>query len=123
MTNHKISTKALVFCGLMTALLCVAGPLSLPLPGLVPISLTNLALFLIAYLLGWKRAVLCNLLYLLIGAIGLPVFSGFTGGLPKLAGPTGGYLLGFVGMTMLCGLAVEKFPSNRPIHCLGMAAG
>ena len=62
-------------------------------------------------------------LYLLLGAVGLPVFSGFAGGLGKLAGPTGGYLLGFVFMTLAAGFMVERFPDHAVLHGIGMAAG
>ena len=62
-------------------------------------------------------------LYLLLGATGLPVFSGFAGGLGKLAGPTGGYLLGFIFMTLAAGFMVERFPDRIFLHGIGMAVG
>ena len=81
----------------MTAVTCILGPLSLPLPfSPVPITLTNFAVFLSIYILGMKYGTISLLIYLALGTIGLPVFSSFSGGLGKLAGPTGGYLFGFV---------------------------
>ena len=67
-----------------------------------------LVLFISVYVLGWKRGTITYIVYLLIGMVGLPVFSGWEGGLGKLAGPTGGYLIGFIPMVIVCGLAVEK---------------
>lgn len=100
-------TKTAVF----TALTCVLAPLSLPI-GPVPISLTNFVIFLSIYVLGWKMAVNSVLLYLVIGLAGLPVFSGFSGGLGKLMGPTGGYLVGFIPMAILSGLVLRRSHSR-----------
>lgn len=91
----------MVSTALMTAVTCILAPLSVPI-GPVPISFTNLAIYLSLYLLDWKRGTLSYFLYLLIGFAGLPVFSGFTGGVAKLAGPTGGYIVGFIPMANHC---------------------
>ena len=88
----------------------------------VPISLTNLVLYVIIYVEGWKRATGSYLIYLLIGIAGLPVFSGFSSGVAKLLGPTGGYLIGFIPMAISCGFAFEKF-SNRGMQIVGLAIG
>lgn len=93
----RLETRQMTLIGLMSALMCVAGPLSVPLPFTpIPISLTNLVIYLTAFVLGCKSGTVSYVIYLLLGTAGLPVFSGFTGGLSKLAGPTGGYLIGFV---------------------------
>lgn len=89
----------------------------------VPISLTNLILCISIYILGWKYATISYVIYVLLGAVGLPVFSGFTGGIGKLLGPTGGYLLGFLFLTIVAGLFVEYFPKNRILHVIGMVIG
>ena len=99
---YLLSTTAV-----MTAVTCVLAPLSIPI-GPVPISFTNLAIYLSLYLLGWKMGTMSLLMYLLIGAIGVPVFSGFSGGLGKLLGPTGGYIIGFIPMAILAGMVIEK---------------
>ncbi|MFI3176859.1 MAG: biotin transporter BioY [Eubacteriales bacterium] len=90
-----IPVKTITYIGLTTALMCILGPMSIPI-GLVPISLGNLAVFLVAILLGGKWGTISVLTYLLLGAVGMPVFSGYTGGLGKLLGPTGGYLIAFL---------------------------
>lgn len=87
-TFRKTSTYAMVVTALMAAVTCILAPLSVPI-GPVPISLTNFAIYLSLYLLDWKKGTLSYLIYLLLGLVGLPVFSGFTGGLAKVAGPTG----------------------------------
>ena len=79
------STKQLAMIALMTALTCVLAPLSIPI-GPVPISFTNFVIYLALYLLGWKKGTVSYLVYLLIGIVGLPVFSGFVGGIGKIRG-------------------------------------
>ena len=119
--NQKIYRLALI--GVMSAVICVLGPISIPLPGLVPISLTNLALYLAVFILGWTRGLISYVVYLAIGLCGVPVFSGFTGGLGKAFGPTGGYLLGFFFLVLIAGLAIDKYPNSRWVAVLGMAVG
>lgn len=118
------TTKNMSLIGLMTALTCVLGPLAIPLPfSPVPISFTNLAVYLAVYVLGMKAGTVSYLVYLLLGMAGLPVFSGFTGGLGKLAGPTGGYLIGFIFMAMISGFAIDRFPGKKLIHAVGLVLG
>ena len=110
--------------GLMTALTCVLGPLAIPLPfSPVPISFTNLAVYLAVYVLGMKAGAVSYLVYLLLGMAGLPVFSGFTGGFGKLAGPTGGYLIGFIFMAVISGFFIDHFPGKKLFHAAGMVLG
>ena len=78
---------------LMTALMCIAAPLTVPI-GPVPVSMATLAVYLAGALLGARRGMATVGLYILIGAVGLPVFSGFRSGLHQLAGVTGGTWLG-----------------------------
>ena len=102
--EHKpyFTTKRMALIGVMTAVTCILGPFSIPLPfSPVPISFTNLAIYLAAYVLGMKACTVSYLIYMLLGMVGVPVFSGFTAGVGKLAGPTGGYLVG-----MVLGLAI-----------------
>lgn len=118
----KFSTRQLAVIGVMTAVTCVLAPFSLPI-GPVPISLTNLAIYFSLYALGAKLGCVSYVIYLLIGFIGVPVFSGFTSGPGKLLGPTGGYLIGFLPMALIAGLLIDKFISRRVICLLGMVAG
>ncbi|MFW2490610.1 biotin transporter BioY [Clostridium chromiireducens] len=119
---NKTNTRQLTLIGVMSAVTCILGPLSLPI-GLVPISLTNLAIYFSVYILGRRRGTISYMVYLLLGLIGLPVFSGFSGGLPKLAGPTGGYLIGFIFMAFISGLFIDKFSNKTYMGFLGMVIG
>lgn len=120
--NKKISTSGMAVVALMTAVLCVLAPFSIPV-GPIPISLATFGLYLSVIILGRKKAVSVCLLYLLIGFIGLPVYSGFSGGPARLLGPTGGYLIGYVFLTMIAGFIVDKFPKNRRLCLLGLVIG
>ena len=98
--------------------------MAIPIPvSPVPISLTNLVIMISIYVLGFRDATISYIVYLLLGLVGLPVFSGFTGGLGKLAGPTGGYLIGFILLALISGLFVDKFPKNRILAVVGMIIG
>ena len=122
--KNKITTRNLTLIAMMAAVTCVLGPLSVPLPiSPVPISFTNLAIYFSVMLLGWKRGTISYLIYLLIGLVGVPVFSAFTSGPAKLLGPTGGYLIGFILMAAISGFFVEKFEGKRGMYFLGMLLG
>lgn len=117
------STKEIVMVGLCAAIMCIAGPFSVPIPiSPVPISLTPLVVFLAAYILPPKLCTLSTAVYLMLGTVGLPVFSGFTGGVGKIAGPTGGYLIGFLLTAFICSLFNHSFNKNI-ISLLGMICG
>ena len=122
--NQKIRTKQMVLIALMTAVTCVLGPLSIPLPfSPVPISLTNFAIFLAIFVLGMKNGTISFIIYLLLGAVGVPVFSSFRGGLQVLAGPTGGYLIGFIFLALIMGFALEHFDRKLVPTIIGMIIG
>lgn len=109
----------------MAALICVAGPLSVFI-GPIPITLSNFAVYLAAAVLGSRLGTLSVALYLLIGTLGLPVFSGFTGGLQKLVGVTGGYLIGYLPGAWIGGLAVkpnQTAPEKKWLLPLMLALG
>lgn len=122
-TKTKWNAKLIALVGMMAAVTCVLGPLSIPLPiSPVPISLTNFAIYLAIYVLGTKKGTLSYLIYMLIGLAGVPVFSAFTGGPGKLLGPTGGYLFGFIFMALICGIFIDKF-QQRYLQFIGMVLG
>ena len=108
-------TLQMALIAVMAAMICVVAPFSIPLPfTLVPISFTNLMIYIAVFALGWKRGTLSYVLYLLIGFVGVPVFSGFTGGPAKFVGPTGGYLIGFVLTAIVAGMIID-FASNKEL--------
>ena len=122
-TKAKFTTFQIALVALMTAITCVMGPLSIPIPiSPVPISLTNLAIYFITCILGWKLGTLSYILYLCIGLAGLPVFSAFSSGFGKLFGPTGGYLIGFIFLAIISGICFEK-TNNKVLLILGLILG
>lgn len=109
--------------GVMAAVMCILGPLSIPI-GIVLISFTNLAIYFALYTLGMKRGTIsCIIIYILLSATGLPVFSNFTGGIPKLFGPTGGYIIGYIFMALIAGLFIDKFFDKWYLCVAGMILG
>lgn len=119
-TKASVSTRYLVSTALMTAVLCILAPMSIPIPvSPVPISLTNLVLYFGLFLLPWKQMFLSYVVYMLLGICGLPVFSGFSGGLGKLIGPTGGYLAGFLFLIVIAGIFMP--PSNHLLPTINPA--
>lgn len=128
MKHKPMTTYQLSLTGVMTAIICILGPMSLAIPiSPVPISLANLAICLSIIILGMKLGTLSCILYLLIGLTGLPVFSGFSGGIGKLAGPTGGYLVGYLFLALIGGFFVECFSGKsleqRAVQGLGLVFG
>ena len=98
---------------LMSAVLCIVSPVSVPVPmSPVPFSLSLFAVFLTAVILGAKQSAACVLLYLLLGMAGLPVFSGFSGGIGVLLGPTGGYLVGYLPCAIIIGWVAKAKKKN-----------
>ena len=118
-TKTKNSVYPLVMTAVMAAVIAAVAPFARPI-GPIPITLGTLVMYLAGYVLGGKRAGVAVLVYVLLGAVGVPVFNGFTGGLGVVAGPTGGYIIGFIPLAFLSGLAVERFPQNRLLQFVGM---
>ena len=116
--NHLYT---LVLTALMTAVICVLAPISLPV-GPVPVSLATFAILLTAYLLGWKRGTVSVLIYILLGAIGLPVFSAYGAGIGKIVGPTGGYIIGYLPLAMITGWSADRY-DDQIRAALGMSIG
>ena len=121
MSKRPVPLRSAVAAALMAAILCVLCPLSVPV-GPIPITLATLAIYFSAYVLPWQWAAASVGVYLLLGAVGLPVFSGYAGGLGRLLGPTGGYLIGYLPLAVCCALAVGG-SRRRWVHLAGMALG
>lgn len=98
MKNKKLAN--LVSCALFAAIICVLAPWSIPLT--VPITAATFAVYVSGGVLGVKRAWVSVLLYIVIGAVGVPVFSNFRGGISALVGPTGGYIIGYLPCVLIC---------------------
>lgn len=105
--KKKSSTKNLVMSGMFAAVLAVLSQISIPMPSGVPVTLQIFAVALTGFVLGWKMGAVAVCIYVLIGTLGAPVFSGFSGGLGVLLGKTGGFLFGFPFMALLCGMGLH----------------
>lgn len=101
--------KSITFVALFTALIAVCGFISIPVPGTpIPIVLQNMMVVLVGLLLGPLMGTCSTLLFLLLGAVGLPIFSGGGGGIARFLGPTGGFLYGYLLATLVSGLIARK---------------
>ncbi len=113
--------RNLCFAALFAALIAVCTWITVP--GAVPFTMQTFAIMAAVGLLGTRRAFLSTLLYLALGCVGLPVFSGFRGGIGVLAGPTGGYLVGFLFSALVAGLLIDRFGDGVLSLFLSMCAG
>ena len=114
MKKHR-ELSLYILCALFAALTAVCSQIQVPLPFTpVPITLSLLAVFVCGTVLGPKYGAISMLIYILLGAIGVPVFAGFTGGFGILTGPTGGYIIGYLVSAVVLGfLAPYANPANR----------
>ena len=113
--SSRLSTAEIAYIAICAALMAVCSWISIPAPApLAPFTLQTFAVFLILLLLGGKRGLLAILTYILLGAIGAPVFAQFMGGVGVLFGTTGGYIIGFL-FTALLYWALEKATVDKSI--------
>lgn len=103
----KTKTADLAHISLCAALICVCSWIQVP--SAVPFTLQTFAVFFAALTFGTKKGLTSTIVYILLGAVGLPVFSGFQGGIGTLAGATGGFILGFIPAVIIVGLCSRKF--------------
>ncbi|MDR0596522.1 MAG: biotin transporter BioY [Clostridiales Family XIII bacterium] len=108
MNKKKLSIQDMCMIGFFTAVICVLGQISIPMPYGVPMTLQTLAIPLAGVVLGAKRGTISTLVYIIIGALGLPVFAGFASGIGVILGPTGGFLLSFPVLAWFSGLGADK---------------
>ena len=108
----KLTTRDLVLCAFCAAVTCILAPISVPLAGEVPISLATFAVLLSGILLGGRLGALSQLIYVLLGSVGVPVFAGWTGGIGITLGMTGGYIIGYIPMAFIAGFLYFRFGRN-----------
>ena len=113
----KLSTKELVICSLFSSLTSILTQISIPLPS-VPITMQIFAVALCGLVLGKKLGFISQVIYVLLGAIGLPVFTYFRGGVGMILGPTGGFTISFPIVAFVVGYFSEKFKSIKGIMFL-----
>ena len=117
----KLTIREIAYAGMGAALITLCSWLSIPMT--VPITLQTFAVCLVTALFGLKLGLVTVAAYLLLGAAGVPVFSGFRGGIGALLGVTGGYLVGFLFTAIAVGLAVRKFGKRTGVLVISMAVG
>ena len=103
-TSKNNKTYRMVICAMFAALICVLAPFSIPMPGGIPLSLATFPIMLAGCLEGPVSGTVSVFIYLLLGLTGLPVFSGMRSGPAVLFGMTGGFLIGYLALSFLCGL-------------------
>lgn len=116
-----MKVKDLTLVGAAAALICIFAPWSIKI-GAVPITLATFAIYLTSAVLGPLKGASAAAIYILLGCAGLPVFSGFAGGFQALAGPTGGYLAGYVPLALIVGLFSAKLRGSFR-YFAGMTVG
>ena len=107
----KFRTRDIAYIAVFVALMAICSWISIPTA--IPFTLQTMAIFLAAGLLGGRRGTLAVLAYILLGAVGAPVFAGFSGGLGVLLRSTGGYVIGFL-FTALIMWSMERFLGSSP---------
>jgi len=122
MQKNRNRLRVMGYSAMMAAVLCVLCPITIPL-GTVPITLSVFALFLVASLSPVKVALTATAVYLAIGAVGLPVFSSFTGGAYAFVSPSGGFLWGYLPAVLIVSLTAGKSGGRLFLVLVGMLGG
>ena len=118
----RIETRQLVYIALMAVLIAACAWITVPI-GPVPFTLQTFGVFCALGLLGGRNGSIAVAVYLALGALGAPVFSGFSGGIAKLVGPTGGYLIGFLFAGLVYWAAVKLFGKGPVVQIAAMIVG
>ena len=119
---NKSKSYSIVLMGLFVAIMAVCAWVSIPMVP-IPITLQTMGVFITASILGAKKGTLSIIIYILLGAIGLPVFSNFTGGLGIILSPTGGFILCFIFTTIITGFILEHFKCSILTNIIAMTSG
>ena len=120
--NRSSKTYDMVYIAIFVVLIIICSWITVPV-GAIPVTMQTFAIFLAMGVLGGKRGSMAVLVYLLIGCVGLPVFSGFQAGIGTLFSQTGGYLLGFLPAVLMMWLLEKMFGRKGRIQILGMISG
>lgn len=118
-----ISIRDICYIGVFTAIIAVMAQLSIPMPAGVPMTMQTFAITLAAVVLGAKLSTFACIVYLLLGAVGLPVLANFGGGFEKFVGPTAGFLISFPIMALIIGLGVDLGKKIGFIYIVALVLG
>lgn len=122
MKSIKLTPVKITVCAVFAALSAVLSQVSVPI-GAVPINLTHVSIFIAAGLLGKTYGTVSQIVFVLLGAVGAPVFSGFRGGLGVVFGPTGGFIFGYILCAFITAYIIEKFGYSWFVMIIAMYAG
>lgn len=117
----KNKTRDMIYIALLVSLLAVCAWLCIP--ATIPFTMQTFGVFMALGLLGGRRGAIAIAVYLLLGALGAPVFTGFSGGFGVFLGATGGYLLGFAACALLFWGVTARYGAKPPMLALAMLAG
>ncbi len=120
-TNEKRKTYDMAYIAVFTVLIAICSWISIPMT--VPFTLQTFAVFLSVSILGGKRGTMAVLVYVLLGAVGIPVFAEFTGGPGIILNTTGGYIIGFILSALIMWLTESLFGKKLPVQILSMVLG
>lgn len=121
MRRQKLTTVDLCQVGVFTAAIAILSQLSIPMPYGVPMTLQTFVIPFAGVVLGARKGAITAAVYVLLGAVGLPVYAGFAGGFDKVIGPTGGFLLTFPLLAFSAGRGAER--GGKPALALGLLIG
>ena len=122
-TSHVVPTRTAELTYIAAAAVLITVCAWIPIPTTVPFTMQTFGIFTALGLLGGRRGTWAVLVYLLLGAVGLPVFSGFGAGPGQLLGVTGGYLVGFLCLALVCWLVTHFLDDSLWATALGMLLG
>ncbi len=120
-TNEKRKTYDMAYIAVFTVLIAICSWISIPMT--VPFTLQTFAVFLSVSILGGRRGTMAVLVYVLLGAVGIPVFAGFTGGPGIILNTTGGDIIGFILSAPIMWLTENLFGKKLPVQILSMVLG
>lgn len=121
MAKENNKTYDLVYISVFTVLIAICSWISIP--AAVPFTLQTLGVFLAVGILGGKRGTMAVFVYILLGAVGIPVFAGFSGGIGVLGGTTGGYIVGFLASALVMWGMERVFGNGRIVLAVSMVLG
>ena len=117
------SIREIAYIGIFVALIAICSWISIPTPTNIFFTLQTFAVCVVIGMLGMKRGTIAVVTYILVGLMGLPVFSGFKAGAGILFGATGGYIIGFIFMALLTGFVMDRFGQSIPVMTIAMILG
>lgn len=121
--KSKMSVRDICYAGLFAAVIAVMAQISIPMPMGVPMTMQTFAITLAAVVLGSKLSTISSLIYIIMGAVGLPVLANFSGGFDKFVGPTGGFLLSFPLMAFIIGWGAEHRKDFKGAYVIALVVG